>query len=102
VTIEGAVAKPGVYPIRASTSLLQLVALAGGFGDSSDSTVLILRKNGGKRAAARFDVSAIQSGKLDDPTLQSGDVVVAGTSAIKKTFNNFLKALPIAGLFAFL
>ena len=44
----------------------------------------------------------IQKGRADDPTMQAGDVVVAGTSAIKAGFNNVLKALPIAGLFAFL
>ena len=47
-------------------------------------------------------MDAIQKGRADDPTMQAGDVVVAGTSYIKAGFNNVLKALPIAGLFAFL
>jgi polysaccharide export outer membrane protein len=103
VTIEGAVKSSGVYPLKAETSLLQLVAMAGGFDDASDSTVLILRNaSGGKRSAAKFDVSAIKSGQAPDPQLQSGDVVVAGTSAIKKGFSNVLKALPLAGMFALL
>jgi polysaccharide export outer membrane protein len=101
VTVEGAVNKPGVYPLSPNTSLLQLVAIAGDFVDTSDSTVLVLRTTGGKRAAARFDVSAIQKGQQEDPLIKSGDVVVAGSSAIKKGFNTFLKALPVAGLFAF-
>ena len=63
VTINGAVQKPGVYPIKTSTSLLQLVALAGGFQEMSNSTVLILRKKGCKKSAARFDIDAIQSGR---------------------------------------
>lgn len=102
VTIEGAVEKPGVYPIKSRTSLLQLVAISGGLKDTADSTVLVMRNSGGKRAAARFSISDIQQGTTADPALQAGDVVVAGTSAIKKGFNNVLKALPIAGLFAFL
>lgn len=102
VTIQGAVKKPGVYPLGGKTSLLELVAIAGGFENISDSTVLVLRKSDGKRSAAKFDVGVIQKGQADDPTMQSGDVVVAGTSAIKAGFNKVLKALPIAGMFALL
>lgn len=102
LTIEGAVKNPGVYPIKTETSLLQLVAMAGGLETTSDSTVLILRTSNGKRSAAKFDVSALQRGQGEDPTLQSGDVVVAGTSAIRSGFNSVLKALPLAGLFTLL
>ena len=102
VTIEGAIKKPGVFPLRGKTSLLQLIALANGFEDSSDYTVLILRQNNGKRSAAKFDVGAIQKGQVEDPLVVSGDVVIAGSSAIKKGFNSVLKALPIAGLFTLL
>ena len=102
VTVQGAVKKPGVYPLRGKITLLELVATAGGLDTASDSTVLILRTTDGKRTAAKFDVSAIQTGRADDPTMQTGDVVVAGTSAIRAGFNNVLKALPVAGLFALL
>jgi polysaccharide export outer membrane protein len=102
VTIEGAVNKPGVYPITTNTSLLQLVAMAGDFQQTSDSSALILRTTNGKRSAARFDVADIQNGRAHDPMIQSGDVVVAGTSAIKSGFNTIMKALPLAGVFAFL
>jgi polysaccharide biosynthesis/export protein len=101
VTISGAIDKPGIYPIKGPTSLMQIVAQAGGFKDQSDSTVLILRQKGGSRMAARYDISEIQAGRAQDPLLQANDVLVAGTSAIKKTFGTILKALPIAGLFAF-
>ena len=87
---------------QGKTSLLELVAMAGGFEAASDSTVLVLRTTSGKRSAAKFDVGTIQKGKADDPTMQAGDIVVAGESAIRKGFNNVLKALPIAGLFALL
>jgi polysaccharide biosynthesis/export protein len=102
VTVEGAVKKPGIYPITTDTSLLQLVAMAGDFESMSDSSVLIIRTTNGKRSAARFDVSDIQKGRTQDPMIQSGDVVVAGTSAIKKGFDTILRALPLAGVFAFL
>ena len=102
VTVQGAVRKPGVYPIIGKTSLLQTVAQAQGLNANSDSTVLILRTTNGKRSAAKFDLAAISAGTSADPSIRSGDVIVAGTSAIKKTFNNILKAVPIAGAFALL
>jgi polysaccharide export outer membrane protein len=102
VTVEGAVKTPGVYPMKGGTTLLQSMAMAGGLDPSSDSTVLVLRTSGGKRSAAKFDVAAIQKGKAEDPALQAGDVLVVGTSAIRAGFNNILKFLPVASLFAFL
>jgi len=102
-TIEGAVKSPGVFPMKGETTLLQSMAMAGGIDTAtSDSTVLVLRYTDGKRSAAKFDVAAIQKGKAEDPPIQSGDVLVVGTSAIKAGFSNVLKVLPIAGLFAFL
>jgi polysaccharide export outer membrane protein len=100
VTVGGQIANPGIYPLKGKTSLLQVVAMAGGFKEASDSTVLVLRKSGGKRVAARFDVSAIESGRAADPSVQPGDTIVAGESTIKKAYQGFLKALPIAGAFA--
>jgi polysaccharide biosynthesis/export protein len=102
VTIEGAVKKPGVYPIKGNTTLVELVATAGGLEQVSDSTVLVLRTSGGKRSAATFNVAAIEGGNAQDPTIQPGDLVVAGTSAIKQGFNAILRALPVAGLFTLL
>ena len=102
VTVEGAVKKPGVYPIRGKTSLLQVIATAQGFDSASDTTVVVFRQVEGKRLAARFDVTQIRSGQANDPPIQSGDVIVAPTSAMRGTFDLILKALPIAAAFALL
>jgi polysaccharide export outer membrane protein len=103
VTIEGAVKKPGVYPIRGTTTLLQVVATAEGLDSAvSDTTVVVFRQIDGKRSAARFDIADIRNGSAQDPLLQSGDVIVAPTSATKETFSIILKALPLATVFALL
>lgn len=99
VTIDGAIRKPGVFPYRSSVSLLQVITMAGGLDPNSDSTVVVFRTTNGERKAARFDVSEIQSGQANDPVIEPGDVIVAGTSAVKEAFNNVLKALPLAGMF---
>jgi polysaccharide export outer membrane protein len=102
VTVEGAVKRPGVYPIRGKTSLLQVIATAEGLDSVSDTTVVIFRHIEGKRLAARFDVGQIRSGESADPPIQGGDVVVAPSSAMKGTFDTILKSLPIATVFALL
>ncbi|MFA9476435.1 MAG: polysaccharide biosynthesis/export family protein, partial [Filomicrobium sp.] len=42
VTIEGAIRKPGVYPIRSKTSLLQLTAMAEGLRDDAESSGIVI------------------------------------------------------------
>lgn len=100
VTIEGAVKKPGVYPVRGRTSLLQLLATAEGLDPNSDSMVVVFRQVGGKRTAAKFDIGEIRAGDAQDPVVQSGDIIVASTSLLKETWNNVLKALPVTNVFA--
>ncbi len=102
VTIEGAVKRPGVYPVRGGMTLLQTIATAQGFTDASDNVVVVFRNVNGKRKAAKHDVSAIRSGTKNDPALQSGDVVVVGTSAIKKGWNALMNGLPLAKLLVLL
>jgi polysaccharide biosynthesis/export protein len=96
VTISGEIKAPGIYPVTPETTLLQVVSKAGGFAENADSTVLVIRQAGGRRSAARFDVDAIQTGNARDPRLQPGDILVAGTSSIKKGYATVLKILPLA------
>jgi polysaccharide export outer membrane protein len=101
VTIEGAVAKPGLYPIRGKTSLLQFIAMAGGTDAAvASSDVAVFRRINGNRYAAAFDIDRIRAGEAEDPAIQSGDVIVVSTSGMKAAFNNVLKVLPITSVFA--
>jgi polysaccharide export outer membrane protein len=101
VTIEGAVPKPGVYPLRGTTTLLQFIAMAGGIdANVGSSEVAVFRYVDGKRHVGGFDIDQIRAGQAEDPAIRSGDVIVVSTSGVKTAFNNILKALPITGLFA--
>jgi len=102
VTIEGAVRKPGIYPVTGGMSLIQAIATAQGFSEAADESVVVFRESGGKRQVARFELSDIRAGKAEDVQLEPGDVIVAGRSALKENWNTFLKAIPAAGLFALL
>ena len=82
VTIEGAVNKPGVYPLRGPTTLLQSLAVAGGQASLSDmSEVMLFRAdNDGKRETLVYDVDRIRSGELDDPPVRNEDLIVVKRS----------------------
>jgi polysaccharide biosynthesis/export protein len=100
VTVEGSVKKPGVYPIRGKTTLVQFLAMAEGPTDLSDtSSIVVFRSVGGKRSAAKFDLNDIRSGTAEDPVIQEGDVIVVSDSMTKTAFQNFLKVLPLSTLF---
>ncbi len=103
VTVEGAVKKPGVYPLRGPTTLLQTIAMAEGLDTAiASGDIVVFRTTSGKRAAARFDIDAIRSGTSENPALAAGDIVVVTDSALKSAFSNLMKAVPAAGAFALL
>ena len=97
VTVEGSVRNSGVYTIKGRTTLIQVMAMAGGVNiDTASGDIVIFRTVDGTRSAARFDIDAIKSGQANDPELQPGDVVVVDTSATKVALGNILKVLPLA------
>lgn len=100
ITLEGAVKRPGVYPIAGGMSLLQALAEAQGFDDSASHTVVLFRNEDGRRMAAQFDVANIRDGSAEDVLLQAGDVIIIPTSDLKAGMNLLLKVLPLATLAA--
>ena len=95
ITVEGAVNKPGHYPIAGQMTLLQAVALSGGFNETANPrNVVIFRTIGGQRSAAKFNMSKIRTGKATDPNVQSGDIIVVPESSVRGWLNNLLKILP--------
>ena len=90
VIIEGAVNKPGVYPLRGPTTLLQSLAVAGGQGSLSDmSEVMLFRTDaGGKREAFTFDVEKIRAGEIADPVVVNEDMIVVKRSAGRILFRD--------------
>ncbi|MEO9168720.1 MAG: polysaccharide biosynthesis/export family protein [Aestuariivirga sp.] len=101
VTVDGAVVKPGIFPKQGDLSLLQAIAEAQGLTTVADPTgVLVFRQVNGKRLAARFDIRQVRSGKLPDPMLLSGDVVMVDESATRTTLRDISSAMPLTGLFS--
>jgi len=101
VTIDGAVNKPGVYPLSGPTTLLQAISLGGGPDQklANVKKVAVFRQVQGKRHAAFFDLNQIRNGKAEDPQIYGNDIVVVDTSSGSRFIQNFQGLFPILGLF---
>lgn len=100
VTVEGAVRMPGVMSLSGRTSLLQVVAMAGGPDREANlKGVVIYRSIGERRRAAVFDLRKIRNGELVDPEVLANDVVVVDYSGSRSALRDFLQSTPLLAIF---
>jgi polysaccharide export outer membrane protein len=80
VSVLGEVQKPGVLQLKSDTTVLEALALAGGFRDfASPGKIMIIRKNGdGQTRKIPFNYNRVVKDNRGEGnvTLKSGDVVV--------------------------
>ena len=100
VTLEGAVEKPGIYPITGKTSLLQAIAMGGGVTELANlQGVVVFRTVDGQKMAAVFDLKQIRAGETVDPQIYGDDIVVVDQSGAKTGLRRILEAIPAFNLF---
>lgn len=88
ITVEGAVARPGIYPVTGQITLLRALALAGGGAKYADmSQIMVFRGSAGQQT---YDLDAIRKGDLPDPVIQADDVVVVNRSAARTALRDSL------------
>jgi polysaccharide biosynthesis/export protein len=79
VFVTGEVARPGSYPLRGKVSLLQAVALAGGFSDFANKEgILVIRQgqDGGQYPVRYSELVSDDQEARTDALLMPGDTVV--------------------------
>jgi polysaccharide biosynthesis/export protein len=79
VFITGEVNKPGPYPLSGPTTVLQLIAVAGGLRDYADEkNIVIVRTENGRQASYRFNYKDVASRKNlgQNIALKPGDTVI--------------------------
>ena len=91
-TIEGAVGRPGVFPIQGPMTLLRAIALAGGQGNLGDlSAVRIFRMlPNGEQQMLTFDVEKIRTGEAEDPRIMNDDLIVVNRSKTRAALRDSL------------
>jgi len=101
-TVAGEVAKPGRVELHGPVTLVEAIALSGGFKDSAQRTqVLLLRKSSQDMARVKvYDLRKLMSpaGIQEDVTIQSGDVLVVPRNFVSK-LEPFVR-ISEAGLYA--
>ena len=100
ITVEGAVAKPGIFPLTGQITLLRALAMAGGFGPIADPTqVMLFRTNEQRvREVLVFNVEQIRAGKDNDPVILGDDLIVVQQNSARKflrdsVFRDFLDSI---------
>ena len=80
VSVMGEVQRPGVLLLRSNTTIMEAIAMAGGFRDfASPSKIVVVRKNGnGQTEKIPFNYNrAIKTGENEENiSLKTGDVIV--------------------------
>lgn len=100
VTLEGAIKKPGIYPVTGKTSLLQAIAQAEGVTELANlDGVVVFRTVEGQRMAAVFSLNQIRAGDAADPQVYGDDIIVVDQSGAKTGLRNILQSVPIFNLF---
>lgn len=88
VYVDGAVKKPGSYPIKKQMSINEAITAAGGLTMSADQNdvKLVRYMDGGKREVIQLNQENIQSTPL---TLNDRDLVFVERNAMKSIFSSF-------------
>jgi polysaccharide biosynthesis/export protein len=95
VSVEGQVRNAGVYRIEPGQTLLTALALAGSPTETAKlDEVLVFRMLGGQRFGGRFDVTEVRAGRMPDPQLMPGDVVVIGYDRARGIYRDVLQVMP--------
>lgn len=80
VSVLGEVQKPGVLELRGTTTVLEALAMAGGFRDfASPSKITIIRLDGGgqtQRIRFNYNRAVSNSGDEQNLVLKPGDVII--------------------------
>ena len=79
VSVMGAVPKPGRYELRSRTTVLDMIALAGGLSQFASLTrIVVLRPDGEsqKRLPFNYTKAISAGGEQENFLLQPGDIVV--------------------------
>ena len=79
VFITGEVAKPGSYPLNESTTVMQLIALAGGLRDyANGKKIVILRTENGQSVSYPFNYAEVAARRnlRQNIELKRGDTVI--------------------------
>jgi len=84
--VDGAVRRPGSYPMRQRTTLQEAIVAAGGLVPYADEVVSVIRVEGGERKEHTLDMAKRENWGFP---VQDQDVIVAGSNALLRIWYGF-------------
>ena len=97
ITVSGAVGSPRVLADDGSTTLSQAIANAGGVAEIGNSQRVHIAQSKDQHVQDDiYDLDDIQAGKVTDPLLKGGDIVVVEQSGVKVALKSISSLLPFA------
>lgn len=95
-TVDGSVAKPGIYSLIGRMSLMRAISRAEGTTEfARENYVVVFRTVDGKQYAGLYDLRAIRQGMYDDPEIFSNDIIYVGDSQARRLFRDVITAAPL-------
>ncbi len=91
--VDGAVKKPGSFPLNRHYTLTQAVASAGGadFELAQTSNIHIIRRSdSAEEKTIPVNLNEVQAGTIPDPEIKAEDVIIVPTSALKFFVKRFV------------
>lgn len=87
--VDGAVRKPGIYPVKSDLTVTEAIALAGGLTNyaEEDEIKLVRYVSKGQREIIRLKYSELQEGQGDTIYLQDNDIVFVELSGLGTFFS---------------
>jgi polysaccharide export outer membrane protein len=97
ITVSGAVGGPRVLADDGNTTLSQAIANAGGVAEIGNSSrIHVARSKDQHVQDDLYDLDDIQAGKVPDPLLHGGDIVVVEQSGVKVALKDLYALFPLA------
>ena len=99
ITLSGAVGSPKVLPDDGNTTLSQGIANSGGVADIGNSSRVHIARSIDQRVQDDvYDLDDVQAGKVQDPLLHGGDIVVVEKSGYRVALKELGALMPYAFL----
>jgi polysaccharide biosynthesis/export protein len=84
--VDGAVRRPGSYPLQQRTTLQEAVVAAGGLAPYAQNEVTVFRLEGGERVEHVYDTTSLENWNV---LVEDQDVIVAESDGLRKFWYGF-------------
>jgi polysaccharide export outer membrane protein len=99
--VDGAVGRPGTFPLSRAYTLTQALAVAGGVDETLASygdVSIFRRRPGAEPEKLPVDLKAILAGNAHDPHIEPEDVIIVPISTAKYVVERFLGRIGLGGV----